>query len=56
MKIVVIANVGERTRLACCFRRPRRKQFRMSRHTEKVRDGEGAIAGTRGACAPQSEE
>jgi hypothetical protein len=55
MKIVVIAN-GERTRLACCFRRPRRKQFRMSRHTEKVRDGEGAIAGTRGARVRQSEE
>jgi N-acyl-D-amino-acid deacylase len=40
---------GERTHLACGFRRPRRNFL-----SSKVRDRDGAIASTRGACAPQN--
>jgi hypothetical protein len=40
---------GERTRLACWFRRHRRN------NAFKVRDGGGAIANTRGACAPRTK-
>src|SRR5207244_9486467 len=40
---------GERTRLACRFRRHRRNLG-----FKKVHDGEGAIASTRCACAPQN--
>ena len=39
---------GERTRLACSLRR-----LAAIAREGKVRDGEGAIASTRGACAPQ---
>src|SRR5439155_9656761 len=41
----VASKSGERTRLACSLRR--------LVWEGKVRDGEGAIASTRGACAPQ---
>src|SRR5215471_15729973 len=37
---------------ACWFRRPRRNYFCSSR-SRKVRDRGGAIASTRGACAPR---
>src|SRR5437762_9703868 len=42
-------------RLACSFRRPRRKTsyFTFGESKAKVRHGEGALASTRGACAPQ---
>src|SRR4051812_395746 len=40
---------GERTRLRVLLLAPRQKLFR------KVRDREGAIASTRGACAPRSK-
>ena len=44
---------GERTRLACGWRRLAATNFVWGGR-KKVRDGEGAIAGTRGACVPQS--
>ena len=46
---------GERTRLACWLRRLAATDFLARPVTRgKVRDGEGAIASTRGACAPRS--
>ena len=50
---------GERTRLACWFRRRAETIFYYvqsrcrSVHTTKVRDREDALASTRAACAPQ---
>ena len=46
--------LGSARALACRFRRPRRNHlFDRRTFLEKVRDGEGAIANTRGACAPR---
>jgi hypothetical protein len=57
--------IGERARPRVLVAAPRRNElpralrfhfeqaFDMSDSTEKVRDCEGAIASTRGACAPQ---
>ena len=44
--------LGSARDLACWFRRPRRNYLCSSR-SRKVREREGAIASTRGACAPQ---
>ncbi len=53
--------LGSARALACTFRRPGRNALTAStparlRRPEKVRDREGAIASTRGACAPQNED
>jgi len=50
---------GERTRPRVHFSAPSPKSHARTKHInfaffEKVRDGEGAIASTRGACAPQT--
>ena len=46
--------LGSARALACWFRRPRRNNlFHRRTFLGKVRDGEGAIANTRGACAPR---
>ncbi len=51
-------NPGSARALACTFRRPRRNASDVTTpkaaQSKKVRDREGAIASTRGACAPQS--
>jgi hypothetical protein len=46
----------ERTRLACGFRRLAEISSGLRNLPAKVRDREGAIASTRGACAPQEKE
>ncbi len=45
---------GERTRLACWFRRPRRNRLGGAYGGRKSSRWRGAIASTRGACAPQN--
>ena len=46
---------GERTRLACRFRCPRRNHSSDAACSEKVRDGEAPSPAREGACAPQQE-
>ena len=48
---VAMSRSGERTRPRC----PLRRLAAMLLEKGKVRVGEGAIASTRGACAPQNE-
>ncbi len=45
--------LGSARVLACLFRRPRRNGVFSENMQNKVRGREGAITGTRGACAPQ---
>src|SRR4029077_13098934 len=54
----MFAPLGNARALACTFRCPRRNQLCSIDETSslslKVRDGEDALASTRGACAPQN--
>ena len=53
IRLEAIAHSGERTRSRVLVSAPRRKN-RSRSFPRRRRDGGGAIAGTRGACAPQT--